>query len=436
MPIPLDRLYHFIESVAIEIYGSIVTIYRFFPYGSKNIQDLHALKKCNTWFELMISPIIWCNDQEPLSHEFYKQHTFTWEKSELIKLYKSLDIYVPVKNLNFVRNIFKKNLLLHSEKRSQNVEKYLAEGELIPVYYWSHALIAGDWFRYARHENFLKHTNTKKFLIYNRAWTGTREYRLKFSDLLIEHGLLDQCLTFYNHVQEGIHYNDYTFHNPKWKPQHALEKHFQSTTAHSYASADFCVEDYRATEIEIVLETLFDDDRLHLTEKSLRPIACGQPFLLAATHGSLQYLRDYGFQTFDTVWDESYDTVQDPYDRMQAILKVMHDITAWTDSQRQKNIKSMAVIVAHNQKHFFSDLFFDSVVNELRENLTKAFKEIKLDPGFNKWIDLWEYRLQHAEIQGFLATAQNGRYPTRKEYEKILGYIEQYADPVANRNKI
>jgi hypothetical protein len=311
----------------------------------------------------------------------------------------------------------------------------VVDDELIPVYFWSHALITRDWFRYAEHENFKKNTN-RRFLIYNRAWTGTREYRLKFSDLLIEHGLADQCLTFCNPVENTKHYLDHDFMNPVWRPKHVLEQYFQPSTADSSSSADFDTQDYATTDIEIVLETLFDDDRLHLTEKSLRPIACGQPFLLAATHGSLKYLRDYGFKTFDTVWDESYDNIQDPFKRMQAILEVMHDITAWTDSQRQKNIKSMAEIVAYNQKHFFSDLFFDSVVNELRENLSKAFKEIKQDPGFDKWIDLWQYRLQHADIQEFLDTNQNLKYPTRKEYEKVLEYIQQCADPVANRNKI
>jgi len=429
MSVPLDRYYHFIDTIAHEIYQNPVLIYRFYPHGSKNINDLNLLKPSD-WYSLMVCPKIWCNDQEPLAHQYYGENCRNFDNF----VFPTHGMQCRT-NLNYAHNIFRKNILLHSEKRSQDIKSYVVDDELIPVYFWSHALIARDWFRYAEHENFKKNTN-RRFLIYNRAWTGTREYRLKFSDLLIEHGLADQCLTFCNPVENTKHYLDHDFMNPVWRPKHVLEQYFQPSTVDSSSSADFNTQDYATTDIEIVLETLFDDDRLHLTEKSLRPIACGQPFLLAATHGSLQYLRDYGFQTFDTVWDESYDTVQDPYDRMQAILEVMHDITAWTDLQRQKNIKSMAEIVAHNQKHFFSDLFFDSVVNELRENLTKAFKEIKQDPGFDQWIDLWQYRLQHLDIQEFLDNNQNLKYPTRKEHEKVLKYIQQYADPVANCNKI
>jgi hypothetical protein len=46
-----------------------------------------------------------------------------------------------------------------------------------------------------------------------------------------------------------------------------------------------------------VAETVFDT-RIHLTEKTLRPIACGHPFILAAGPGSLKYLQTYGFRTF------------------------------------------------------------------------------------------------------------------------------------------
>ena len=334
MSIPLDRLYHFINQTACEIYGESVLIYRFWPHGSKNIIDLNGLYEY-PWVKNRCSPSLWCNDQEPLDHEYYSKH-LRMDSNKFKDILKSLNIDPKITNLNHTTSIFGKSLLLHSEKRSLNIKKYMSDSSLIPVYYWSHAVIAKDWFRYAQHEDFKKNVR-KPFLIYNRSWTGTREYRLQFSALLIEHKLADQCLTFCNPIENGQHYRDHTFVNPAWRPQHVLERYFQPTTADSSASADFCTEDYRTTAIEIVLETLFDDDRLHLTEKSLRPIACGQPFILVATHGSLQYLRDYGFKTFDTVWDESYDLIQDPYQRMRAIVEVMRDVSKWSDKNQNKN---------------------------------------------------------------------------------------------------
>jgi phage terminase large subunit-like protein len=285
MNIPLDRLYHYIRDIAQEIYSDRIIIYRFWPHGSKNINDLTNLNEDNNeslgdneWTKKTISPAIWCNDQEPLDHEFYKITRRNRNNNIFNKFFQ------PSKNLNYRRNIFEKNLLLHSEKRSHNLKKYLLDGELIPVYYWSHAVIARDWFRYAEHERFQKSTK-KTFLIYSRAWSGTREYRLKFADLLIKNDLVEQCQTSCNPIEPEleIHYTDYQFKNPQWKPTNRLENFLQPTTADATSSADFNTDDYNSTDIEVVLETLFDDSRLQLTEKSLRPIACGQPFILTGT---------------------------------------------------------------------------------------------------------------------------------------------------------
>jgi hypothetical protein len=425
MSIPLHRLYHFIEDISCEVYGQPVVIYHFWPNGSKNIQDLNPMPTYyHDWFESQINPAVWCHDQEPLTYEFYKQQTRFYDNT-WTDLLKSHNLFQTAKNLNWLPNIFKKNILLHSEKRSLDVEKYLLDDQLQPVYYWSHALIARDWFRYAEHATFLKKIR-KRFLIYNRAWTGTREYRLKFSDLLIEHELANQCQTFFNSIDVDRHYRDHSFVNEAWRPMHILENYFPPSLADSSASSDFSIEDYQSTEIEVVLETLFDDDRLHLTEKSLRPIACRQPFILAGTHGSLQYLRDYGFQTFGAVWDESYDLIEDPRNRMQAIIDVMLDISNWSDDQWLTNTRQMDQIVQHNQKHFFSGEFLELIVNELQTNIGNAFNEIKAEPGFEKWVKVTQQRLQIPEIHEFFSYNQDIFLPNKEQYDHILQFIDDY----------
>ena len=338
-------------------------------------------------------------------------------------------------------NIFDKSLLVHSEKRSKNLQQYLQttdtqpNSQLLSVYYWSHALIARDWFRFAEHETFCK-KNPKLFLVYNRAWSGTREYRLKFTDLLIENNIINQCLTFCNPEENGIHYHDHKFKNSVWKPNHVLEKHIGPTMADSSSSADFDTENYNSTLIEVVLETLFDDDRLHLTEKSLRPIACCQPFILVATHGSLAYLRSYGFKTFDTVWDESYDNIEDPVERMQAIIKTMIDISNWNDTQRSEKINRVYEIAKYNQKHFFSQSFFNLITEELQTNLNIAFEQIKTDPAFEKFIRHWENLLKSQQVNEFLDSNMDLTQPTRKKYVEICEFITQYPKSVVKSSQI
>jgi len=434
MNIPLDKLYHYIENIAQEIYSERVIIYRFWPHGSKNIDDLNTLCKVD-WRQSTIAPSVWCHDQEPLNYEFYKTYLYQ-HSSEFINLSKSLGEFFPPNNLNYNRSIFEKGLLLHSEKRSNNLKKYQLDNELIPIYYWSHAVIARDWFRYAEHETFQKSTK-KTFLIYNRAWSGTREYRLRFFDLLINHGLVDQCKSSVNPIEPelGIHYSLHKFKNPQWRPNAVLENFFPINNAHSHSSADFDTIDYNSTDIEVVLETLFDDDRVHLTEKSLRPIACGQPFILAGTHGSLEYLRSYGFKTFDTIWDESYNQITDPEKRLTAIINLMQQIAGWDEATKNNKLAQAQEIANHNQQWFFSKEFFDLIVNELKINLKLAFEELTQCNNYKPWVDRWTHLLSYPEIVEFLDKNQDPGHQTKESVEFIMSLAQSKLTELANKNK-
>jgi hypothetical protein len=392
MSIPLDRLYHFIESVAQDIFQDRVLIYRFYPHGSKNVESMTSLKEEN-WQITQLSPSLYCNDQEPLDYDYYN----TVKRKPRVSFNKSLPHF-----LKHYTTVYKKVLLLHSEKQSINVEKY-QQDQFIPVYWWSHAVLALDWFRYATHVK-LKKQSKKTFLVYNRAWSGTREYRLRFTELLVQLNLQDSCQTSVNPIEPelGIHYDYHKFNNPTWHPQTVLEDHFPTNETPSHYSADFNTDDYSATDIEVVLETLFDDNRLHLTEKSLRPIAIGQPFILAATAGSLEYLHSYGFKTFGSIWDESYDAVKDPEQRLYAITNLMAQIDSWETPVREQKLAEAQDVVDYNRQHFFSQEFFNLVTGELTTNLTTALVDVEFTKNYQVWIDRWNVCLRDPDILEYI----------------------------------
>lgn len=448
MSVPLDRLYQYIESIAREVRQGNVIIYRFLPHGSKKIEDLSSINPTTTWYEWCTSPYIYCYDQEPLNYDLYENKEFTpagtpvpyknWLLAHGFK-FKKLNIRGDRGDLCDVHD---RCVLLHSEQRSRNVELYRSNS-FIPAYYWSHAIIARDWFRYAQYEKPQKNV-TKKFLIYNRAWSGTREYRLKFSDHLINQDLVDHCKTSVNPIEPelGIHYDQHHFINKHWRPENVIERYFPISQAHSHYSADFDMMDYNATDIEIVLETLFDDKRLHLTEKILRPIACGQPFILAATHGSLAYLREYGFRTFAHLWDESYDFVEDPQERLIRIVELMKQIASWSPEVRENKMALARSIAEHNRQHFFSQEFSNLVVNELKVNLGNALQELT---DTNTCQEYFELRKSAAQIDSHVAIHQF--YPehesefdehvarTRQEMAAVVAYARQYYVRNQHKNK-
>jgi hypothetical protein len=264
-------------------------------------------------------------------------------------------------------------ILCHSEQRSTQLDIF-KQHDVVDVYYWSHAIIAQDWFRYAKHDKVLqqKKLTNYDFLIYNRAWQGTREYRLRFAEMLLEQKIKEFCNIRFAPIDDNVHYLDHAYHNQKWTIHTNLESYYDLNTIDSTASADYTSSDYITSNIEVVLETLFDDDRLHLTEKTLRPIACRQPFILIATHGSLEYLRNYGFETFSNLLDESYDTIIDPVARMAAVVVEMKRITQLPTAEKIELFSKLNIIAARNQERFFSDDFFEQVVQEYKTNMSQA----------------------------------------------------------------
>lgn len=385
MSIPLERLYHYIESVTKKVHKDNIIIYRFYPHGSKKPNDL-LTTVAFTWFDHTTNLQMFCNDQEPLHWELYADNSNPnndWDKM-LVK-----NSFQPIGN-NFCKflNIYDKQILLHSEQRSSQCEIY-QKNNFVLAYYWSHALISRDWFRFAKHVNQKKSVK-KLFLIYNRAWIGTREYRLKFLELLVNANLIDSCQTTIAPIdsESNLHYQKYKFQNPVWRPKLKLEDYYPINNVPSHYSADFELSDYENSEIEIVLETLFDDDRLHLTEKSLRPIACGQPFILAATHGSLEYLRRYGFKTYADIWDEDYDSIVDATERLKKITELMTVITQWDSKTRNKKLKQAQKIARYNKKHFFSQKFFKLITDELDQNLRQAVHQAITSSTGKNWLEL------------------------------------------------
>jgi hypothetical protein len=449
MSIPLDNLYHYIENVARDVSNNNIVIYRFFPHGSKNIEDFLLFRdippKHNeyhkwltdnkkhhitvtdqlTWVQRHLCYTICCNDQEPLDYNRYKgikPKIQPWQELKKMQVDNSIELTDAFFGDEF--HIYDKVLLLHSEQRSSNLEQYCTDS-YIPVYYWSHGLIALDWFRFANHVE-QKKKKQKTFLIYNRAWSGTREYRLKFAEHLVRLGLEKNSKMSLNPIEPelGIHYETHQFENSSWRPSHVLENYFPLSTASSHYSANFEIEDYEATEIEVVLETLFDDRRLHLTEKSLRPIACAQPFILAGTHGSLEYLRKYGFKTFGHIWDERYDLIEDPEERLLKIAELMKQIANWTPLVQESKMLQARAIAEYNKKHFFSKEFFNLLTDELKFNLTKAITDLETTNTGLRFLNRRKDMCQVPQLKQRLTTESSIK--SRRDVVQVVNSARQY----------
>ena len=306
-----------------------------------------------------------------------------------------------------------KPIIVHSELNSAEVKEL--EDEFIPVYVFWHGLISRDWYRHWKHNtsctpNINRSHNQKRFLLYARAWTRSRQYRLQFVENLIKSNLHNTVKYNFFELDDGEYYREHCDTDidqffPK-KPEQEQEPFFeqickgfiadnykpeknQTQDVTSSSSAYIDIRDYQSTAIQIVAETLFETEKIYLTEKTFQPIVAGQPFLTLSAPGTLATLRNYGFKTFSDVWDESYDTITDHDQRMQAVIVQLENLTQLSQDKFTALYEKCLAICEHNRRHFFSEQFEEQILNEYKTNFETAFikqqQEATKNPGGSRF---------------------------------------------------
>ena len=388
-----------------------VRLHYFYPHGSTDVDNLIKFNNDNGNYQIKKDIIklsdqsaVWhpgiqdvlCCDQEPIDLDFFNHQYAVLNKvsggfnAKLLKddplyqqYFKKLDEFYFSFSKFFFRSVYDKHIILHSEKNSNQIKK-CEENNFIGVYYWCHALLALDWYRYAKFDKRLNYNDNNNyqnlFNVYCRSWTGSREYRLKFLELL-KYNELDQISKIkFNHTDNDIFFQDYQCKHWCWQSNlKGLDLNYTINNSTSDNSATYDFNDYNDSAFDVVLETIFETERIFLTEKILRPIACGKPFILLSSPGSLDYLKSYGFKTFSGVFDESYDGIVDPEERMLAVINLMKSISKSSMKTRQQIIRKSHKIAKYNKTYFFSAKFQRLILNELESNLTTALNDIEIN---------------------------------------------------------
>jgi hypothetical protein len=96
----------------------------------------------------------------------------------------------------------------------------------------------------------------------------------------------------------------------------------------------------------IITESRYHTEYPNFSEKTLRVLYSGRPFLLLAPKGTLKLLHQLGFKTFSQHWDESYDTIEDPTIRFQRVMTLALDIL----SKKNLNLAPFKFVLEHNQR--------------------------------------------------------------------------------------
>lgn len=213
--------------------------------------------------------------------------------------------------------------------------------------------------------------NANLFLNYNRR---PRVHRFLFLHNIFRDNLQDRGL--YSYGGETFNDEDFYIKDSLLKYKSAANSHGRYDTicevdekisslidkkelriddqslVNNLALTPYVYEDYSRTFLSVVNETNIDNDILFLSEKIWKPILLKHPFLVIGNPYTLQALRDMGYKTFGDFWDESYDEILRFDERIEAVNKILLDLSKHSTKELIKIRKQMQDILAHNHANF------------------------------------------------------------------------------------
>ena len=217
-------------------------------------------------------------------------------------------------------------------------------------------------------EIYNKPNKPYKFLFLNGRTRPHRKYmieKMRDADLL-EHAIwtnLDSTPVYHHTYQSDLllrpstiqllpkKYEVERYHtNVQSKFEHSFIKHelFNNQWGDVYIRA----EPYIDTYFSLVTETVFDYPYSLRSEKIYKPIAMGHPFVAVANYGFYRDLRNAGFQTYHSLIDESFDTIDNNQDRLDRIAQVVKDLCA---SDLNEFLVAAQLISKYNQQHMANE---------------------------------------------------------------------------------
>jgi len=291
------------------------------------------------------------------------------------------DLYDPL-----FRDVVRRNLDIPDNppghvvvsERGEMVQQLCDRYNWTSHYYFYHGWACLDWFRGYDRTFLIPRAQDRKptqtFMSPNRIVAGKRDHRVLFLYNIFRHGLQN------NHISAPrtcpVENIDITSIAQKYTDvyQDIIQVFEQAQLPRLFAGEDTqnmtsCwltnFAEARDSLIYVPTETVYFGQRTHITEKTFKAIALEMPFVLVATAGSLEYLREYGFKTFNGIIDESYDLETDDVVRIEKVVKLLKDLDNLSVEQRQQIHQACLPIVEHNFNHFYNGGFANTLWTEL-----------------------------------------------------------------------
>lgn len=128
---------------------------------------------------------------------------------------------------------------------------------------------------------------------------------------------------------------------------------------------------YNQTNYSLIAETNARNDFSFPTEKVTKPLMAGRLFVAIAGQYYLRNLRSFGFKTFDSIIDESYDAEPDPKQRWTMAMQQCEWLCQQDPALILEQVESIIdhnkqLIFGHNWYKEFSSLFETEIIRYLK----------------------------------------------------------------------
>jgi hypothetical protein len=129
---------------------------------------------------------------------------------------------------------------------------------------------------------------------------------------------------------------------------------------------------YNLANFLLVVETdIVNNHCFFITEKTIKALITGIPFVIVSTPYFLKNLKELGFTTYSELWDETYDDIIDYRERMLAVAKLCNKLHNFNWQLHKDQLE----LIAYKNKNNF--LNTSSIINECFFNAENVLKKIK-----------------------------------------------------------
>ncbi|MEM7692845.1 MAG: hypothetical protein AAF318_00220 [Pseudomonadota bacterium] len=131
-----------------------------------------------------------------------------------------------------------------------------------------------------------------------------------------------------------------------------------------YAAFFMPVDELKATDIQIVTEQEMGfPDQQRFTEKTLKAVMSGTPYVVFGNQGTIRVLRNAGLDVLDDIVDHSYDKFGDPSARMDAAWREVERLISEPEPVSVTHRERLMVALDHNRAIFEGPLFHRWIVD-------------------------------------------------------------------------